>query len=731
MTLLLIAALISAAPDGDTWPAFRGRGDSVSYAESLPLRWGEQTGVAWTSDIAGYGQSSPVVWRDRIFVTSVEGKNKEKSLVTCFDLKSGRMIWSKDFSSSQPAEVNDYMSRGAPTPAVDDRRVYAFFETGDLVVLDHDGHVLWQRSITTDYGKFLGNHGLGSSLALTGDAVIVLVCHDGSSYLLAIDKATGTTRWKIDRPQQVSWSSPIYDAGRGQIVISSSGTCEAIDAQSGRQLWVAGGMEGNTVPSATITDELVVVGSSEIGSNVAIRRGGQADVSGTHISWRSASATASFNSPLVYRDHVYMVNRAGVAYCLDLRSGKTVWNYRLGDSCWASPLGAADRVYFFGKSGKTTVVAAGPALEVLAENILPTDDRVYGVAAVNGVLIVRTGSELMCIHKAEAESKPTMEPKSQEPPTTEQANHEQPNANRNYPALPQAITSFGAAILDGSLYVYGGHFGTAHHYSEAGQSNRLMRLKLDGPRAWEEVSKGPKLQGLALVAYGGMLYRVGGFTARNQEGDDQDLWSQADFDRFDPGTGKWQALPPLPSPRSSFDAVVSGDKLFVVGGWTLQGEKETTWPASAYSVELSERSLDWQAIPQPPFQRRAISVGALDGKLYVIGGMQPDGSITTETAILNPEMGNWSQGPMLPGDKMEGFGTACCTLAGRLYVSTISGKLLRLSDDGKSWQLVRQLSEARFFHRMMPIGDNRLLLLGGANMEKGKFSSLEMVEVTP
>src|SRR5690349_20795303 len=256
MIHLLLATLCLSAAPADAWPAFRGSGDSISLARHVPLAWSEKSGVAWTAKLSGYGQSSPVIWHDRLFVTSAEGANKETALVACYDLKTGQRVWQKDFKSSEPAGVSDYISQAAPTPAVDGVRVYAFFEMGNLVALTHAGEIAWQRSLTDEYGKFLGNHGLGSSIALTDDAVIVLIDHDGPSYLLAVDKATGKNLWKVDRPQKVSWSSPIVSGE--EVIISSNGRCEAIDAKSGKQLWSVAGLDGNTVPSATVSEKLVV-----------------------------------------------------------------------------------------------------------------------------------------------------------------------------------------------------------------------------------------------------------------------------------------------------------------------------------------------------------------------------------------------------------------------------------------------------------------------------------------
>jgi hypothetical protein len=231
-----------------------------------------------------------------------------------------------------------------------------------------------------------------------------------------------------------------------------------------------------------------------------------------------------------------------------------------------------------------------------------------------------------------------------------------------------------------------------------------------------------------MVAYDGKLYRAGGFISRNKEDEEQDLWSAADFARFDPQSKKWDELPAMPSPRSSFDAVMLGDTMYVAGGWELRGSQESLWQETACAIDLSQPTLKWQQLPPPLFQRRATSLGALDGKIFVIGGMQPDGKVTTKTAIYDPAARRWSDGPKLPGEDMEGFGTACCTAGQRLYVSTISGKLLCLSGDRTSWQIIEQLPDDRFFHRMLPLDNHRLILLGGASMQTGKFSSVVTVK---
>lgn len=320
----------------------------------------------------------------------------------------------------------------------------------------------------------------------------------------------------------------------------------------------------------------------------------------------------------------------------------------------------------------------------------------------------------------------TDKPASEAPDSSKTA-----KAADSLPAIPRMVTSFGAAVLDGSLYIYGGHTGRAHSYSDQTQARTLHRLNLAQPKAWESLGDGPGLQGLALVAHGGRLYRIGGFMARNKEGQEHDLWSQAEVASYDPASGKWTDVSPLPEPRSSFDAAVLDGKIYVVGGWQLAGEAESKWHSTAYVLDLAAGAPSWQPLPAPPFERRALAVAAHEGRIYAIGGMQREGGPTTRVAIFDPASGKWSEGPAIQGEPMDGFGPSAFATGGRLYVSTYGGSLQRLAEDGQSWTVVRKLDRARFFHRMLPLSERQLLSVGGASMTEGKFAPLDVLEVGP
>lgn len=301
--------------------------------------------------------------------------------------------------------------------------------------------------------------------------------------------------------------------------------------------------------------------------------------------------------------------------------------------------------------------------------------------------------------------------------------------NQPFPDLPQGLTSFGAAVWEENLFLYGGHFGQAHEYYDESQSDQFLRLDLTEPGAWEPMPSGPRLQGLAMVASGGKLYRIGGFAARNKKGDDQDLWSKAEVTGFDLAEKTWEPLPPLPSPRSSHDAAILDGRIYVAGGWSLKGVKNSDWHDTAWVLDLEAPQQEWRPLPDPPFRRRALALGTLAGKIYVIGGMQEAGEPTTAVAVFDPQSNEWSEGPPLDGSPMAGFGPAACQQGGELYVSTYEGTLQRLSDGTERWQTVGRLEQARFFHRMVPLGEKHLLMIGGASMETGKFRSLKAIPI--
>jgi N-acetylneuraminic acid mutarotase len=293
------------------------------------------------------------------------------------------------------------------------------------------------------------------------------------------------------------------------------------------------------------------------------------------------------------------------------------------------------------------------------------------------------------------------------------------------PPLPEAVSSLGACFLDGHLYVYGGHAGRTHSYATETTSGRFRRLNVNDPaKGWEDLPGGPHLQGLALVAHAGRVYRVGGMRPRNMPGEAADNHSVASVARFDPAANRWERLADLPEPRSSHDAVVVGDTLVVVGGWRMNGrEAKPDWHDTALTLDLADPKADWRAVPQP-FRRRALTAAAVGGKVYVIAGLTPDANTAHAVDIFDPAAGTWAAGPAVPGDRLNGFTPAAAASDGAVYLNPADGVVYRLAGD--RWEPVSAVPTPRFVHRLVPVGGGRLAAVGGAS-KSGNVAAVEVV----
>lgn len=308
-----------------------------------------------------------------------------------------------------------------------------------------------------------------------------------------------------------------------------------------------------------------------------------------------------------------------------------------------------------------------------------------------------------------------------------------------FPELPLGLTSFGAAQIGDRVLLFGGQTRGAHGYSAESQNGEVLELRLGPSPAWSRWPAGRGVQGLGMVAHGQRLYRIGGFEARNADGEKESLHSIAEVsfielggpaDATETAAKVWQPLAPLPEARSSFDACIAEDKVYVVGGWQMNGDEPTVWATSALCLDLADPKAGWKELAKPHFQRRALSVAVLGKQLFAMGGMEESGDVSNDVVVLDLEKGEWRDGPPLPdGGPMEGFGSAACVVGDRLVVSTYGGTLYRLSAAGDAWELIGALPSGRFFHRLLPWGSDQVLVIGGTNMESGKQLDLVVVPV--
>lgn len=295
-----------------------------------------------------------------------------------------------------------------------------------------------------------------------------------------------------------------------------------------------------------------------------------------------------------------------------------------------------------------------------------------------------------------------------------------------FPPLPTAVSSLGAIACDGYIYVYGGHAGKTHNYDTKTVIGTFHRLKLDGGTKWEELPGGPILQGMNLASHGGKVYRVGGMQPRNEPGQPTDNASVTDAAVYDPKTGKWTALPPLPAGRSSHDIVVVGDKLVVVGGWNQQGKgQKSLWHDTALVFDLMAGKPEWKAVPQP-FKRRALTAAAIGAKVYVMGGLDAAAAASNRVDVYDTAADKWTTGPDIPGGRV-GFSPAANAVNGRLILNTIETPVYRLTEAGDAWEKVGESTTKRMVHRLLPFGKDAILV-GGAS-SKGNVAEVEIVKL--
>jgi uncharacterized GH25 family protein len=303
------------------------------------------------------------------------------------------------------------------------------------------------------------------------------------------------------------------------------------------------------------------------------------------------------------------------------------------------------------------------------------------------------------------------------------------NKTSDLTPLPEPLASFGGAVSEGWLYVYGGHIGEEHEHSAANLSKHFRRIQLAGGKEWQDLPMQTALQGLPLVAHEGKIYRVGGLDIRNPAAKDkEDLHSTAEFSEYDPGTKKWTTLTPLPAARSSHNAVVIGDRLYVVGGWRLEGKSPGTWEPDALYYDFANPDKGWQKLPQPEFKRRALALGQWNSKLLVMGGMDVKADVSMDVYVYDPAADKWSKGPNLPGAGMAGFGVSAWNLNGTLYECGVRGVLYRLNEAGSAWEEAGHVKTPRFFHQLVPASGGGLLVVGGASVN-GHLATIERVEM--
>jgi outer membrane protein assembly factor BamB len=408
----LLALISSRITFADNWPQWRGPYlNGTSSEKNLPARWTAQENVTWKLAIPSWSGSTPIIWDERIFLNVAEEDNL---YLWCVDRSKGALLWKKLLGSGNTKMRKQNMS--SPSPVTDGKNVYVMTGTGVLKGFDFSGNEIWARDIQKEYGRFGLNWGYASSPLMFEDSLYVQVLHgmktDDPSYVLRIDKKTGKTVWKVERPTSAITESPDsyttpallrYDK-KVEIVITGGDCVTGHDLATGKELWRANGLNPENHPfyrivASPVVYEDIIYAPTRVKPLLAIRGGGRGDITQSHKLWSFANGP-DVPTPVTDGKYFYIVDDRGVMWCLDAKTGQTIWGpQRIKTGTYSSsPVLADGKLYITNEDGLTTVIKAGPKFESLAENDL-NDYCLSSPAISDGQIFIRTAQHLYCIGK--------------------------------------------------------------------------------------------------------------------------------------------------------------------------------------------------------------------------------------------------------------------------------------------------------------------------------------------
>jgi outer membrane protein assembly factor BamB len=415
LVLAAAAAVLSAAgaARGGNWPQWRGPFlNGTSDERNLPVKWTNEENVAWRLPLPGLSGSTPVIWGERVFLNIGEG---DDLYLWAVSKRDGKLLWKQKLGAGNVKLRKHNMS--SPSPVTDGRAVWTITGTGVLKAFDFAGKELWSRDIQQDYGQFGLNWGYASSPLLHEDSLYVQVLHgmktDEPSYVLRVNKTTGKTVWKVERPTDAIRESPdayttpaLLRYGKTtEIVVTGGDVVTGHDPATGKELWRGKGLNPENAPfyrivASPIAVDGVVYAPTRVKPLLAFRAGGRGDVTATHLLWSTPNGP-DVPTPVTDGKYFYIVNDKGIVYCLDAKTGKEVYGQqRIKPGTYSSsPVLADGKIYVTSEDGLTSVIKAGPQFEVLAEN--PLGEYTLSSPAVSGgQLFIKTSNALYCIGKS-------------------------------------------------------------------------------------------------------------------------------------------------------------------------------------------------------------------------------------------------------------------------------------------------------------------------------------------
>jgi outer membrane protein assembly factor BamB len=428
---VVVLVAVSGAATAANWPQWRGPdGSGISNEKNLPAKWTPTKNIKWKTPIAGRGHSSPVVWGNKIFLTTaIEGEvvpgakavkhmagdkeflhpdsvgadHKHTFKVMALDRNSGKIRWETVAWEGTPYDNRHRKSSyAASTPATDGKLVYAFFGTEGLYAYDFNGKLAWKAQLGN-----LGTVGMGTGTSpILFEKLVIVQCDEEngeSSFIVALDKQTGKEVWRTPRIVQVSWATPILvrTAKRAELITSGTEFVVSYDPATGKELWRHKGVESNAIPSPVANNEMVfVVAGFPAKIAMAIKLGGSGDLTGTpNVPWTYAKGTAYVPSPILYGDYLYLTTDRGILTCIDVKTGEVKYEggrIPIPATFTASPVAFEGKILMTSEDGDTFIVKAGPNHEIIGTNSI--GEAVYASPAIaDGRIFIRGEKNLYCI----------------------------------------------------------------------------------------------------------------------------------------------------------------------------------------------------------------------------------------------------------------------------------------------------------------------------------------------
>jgi len=423
---LLLAAILSSSVAtslrAENWPAWRGPSQQgVTRETELPIRWSPTENIRWRVELPERGNSTPIVWDDRVFVTQSATEGNRRTLM-CFDRANGKLQWQKGVTFAEKEPTHDTNAYCSPSPVTDGERVIVWFGSAGLACYNFEGKQLWHR----DLGNVNHIWGSGSSPLLVGDLCIVNYGPGDPSFVIAVDKRSGKTAWKFDVPHKRSgettplgpagnagggelygsWATPlaIDVAGRTEVILALPQRLMACNPETGKEIWSCGGLGDLVYSTPVASDGVVVALGGFFSPSLAVKAGGSGDVTGERL-WHVPRSRLRLPSAVVHDKHLYVTDMQGIVECQELATGKKLWEVRAAgtsgkNDTWSSMVLSGDRIYLPNQSGDVFVIKASPdAMEVIETNSVdePTNSS---LAISGGEIFLRTHQALWCIGSA-------------------------------------------------------------------------------------------------------------------------------------------------------------------------------------------------------------------------------------------------------------------------------------------------------------------------------------------